>query len=367
MKVKIFLVAILACLLIPCFVACSKNGDVFENSAKKGLTCKITYDFGDGTVGGRNSMIYLVAPNSPAPELGVTDAKPATTAPSLTGHRIAGYFVKNEDGTEREWNFATDRVTGDVTLYVRWKPDYNIRVVYGSEQERSYTLAVTSDDYVMKSFREVEWEGHTFYGFYSDPEFEHPITFPYTAAVSDETPTVTVYAKYIEGKFTIIRRAADFGKSIKAGVNYYIDADIDLTGINMTVGDSYSGKFIGNGHTIKGLTVTRKQGKNTTVYGLFSEITKTAVFENITFEDVSVSVELNNDQNNQINYIGTFAGAVQSGATFTGVTIKGALTYNCFGRDLADKLEVNDLFGEVDPGVDISGITATVTATEVTG
>ena len=185
--------------------------------------------------------------------------------------------------------------------------------------------------------------------------------------MSDETPTVTVYAKYIEGKFTIIRRAADFGKSIKAGVNYYIDADVDLTGINMTVGDSYSGKFIGNGHTIKGLTVTRKQGKNTTVYGLFSEITKTAVFENITFEDVSVSVELNNDQNNQINYIGTFAGAVQSGATFTGVTIKGALTYNCFGRDLADKLEVNDLFGEVDPGVDISGITATVTATEVTG
>ena len=366
MKVKIFLVAILACLLIPCMAACSKNGDVFEDSAKKGLTCKITYDFGDGVVSGKNSMIYLVAPDSPAPELGVTEAKPATTAPSLTGYRIAGYFVKNEDGTERQWNFATDKVTGDITLYVKWKPDYNVRVVYGAQQELSYTLSVTSEDGVMNSLREAEWEGHTFYGFYSDPAFEHPLTFPYETNVSDENPTVTVYAKYIEGKYTIIRRAADFGKSIKAGVNYYIDADVDLTGINMNVGESYSGKFIGNGHTIKGLTVTRKQGKNTTAYGLFSEITKTAVFENITFEDVSVRVELNNDQNKQINYIGTFAGAVQSGATFTGVTIKGALTYNCFGRDLAELLEVNDLFGEVDPSVDISGVTAAVTATEVT-
>ena len=152
--------------------------------------------------------------------------------------------------------------------------------------------------------------------------------------------------------------------------SYYLANDIEVPANLSLFTDSrtpFTGTLDGNGHTIKGLTVTRKQGKNTTVYGLFSEITKTAVFENITFEDVSVSVELNNDQNNQINYIGTFAGAVQSGATFTGVTIKGALTYNCFGRDLADKLEVNDLFGEVDSGVDISGITATVTATEVTG
>ncbi len=366
MKVKIFLIAILACLLIPCLVACGKNGDVFESSAKKGLTCKVTYDFGDGVLEGKNSQLYLVAPDSLLPEPGVTSAKPATKAPILAGYRIVGYFVKDEQGTERQWNFATDRVTGDMTLYVKWKPDYNVRVVYGDNGEHSYVLKVTSEDYKMSAFREVEWEGHTFYGFYTDPEFQNPITFPYTVPVSDETPTVTVYAKYIEGKFSIIRKAADFGKSIKAGLNYYIDADIDLTGIKMTVGDVYTGKFIGNGHTIKGLTVTRKQGKLDTAYGLFCEIAKTAVFENITFEDLSVSVELDNDLNGQINYLGTFAGLVRSEATFTNVSITGGLTYNCHGRDLNDKLVINELFGETEPNADISGIEATVTVTEVT-
>lgn len=366
MKVKIFLVAILACLLIPFFAGCGRNKDVFEDSANKGLTCRVTYDFGEGALEGKNSLLYLVAPGSPVPELGVTETKPAVKAPTYTGHRIAGYYVKEADGTEREWNFATDRVTGDITLYVRWKQNYSVRVVYGEQGELSYTLSVTSDDHVMNSFREAEWEGHTFYGFYSDAAFENPITFPYTAPVNDENPTVTVYAKYIEGKYTIIRRVADFGKAIKAGTSYYIDADIDLTGTNMSIGDSYSGRFIGNGHTIRGLTVTRKQGKNTTAYGLFGEIAKTAVFENITFEDVSVRIELSNDQNNQINYIGVLAGSVRAGATFTNVTITGNLTYNCCGRDLTDTLEVGELFGEVETGADVTGVTGTVTVSEVT-
>lgn len=366
MKVKIFLIAILACLLIPCFAACGKNGDVFESSAKKGLTCKVTYDFGAGTLEGKNSQLYLVAPDSLLPELGVTKATPATKIPARAGYRIAGYFVKDEQGNERQWNFATDRVTGDMTIYVKWKPEYNVRVVYGDNGEHSYLLTVTSDDFKMGSFREQEWEGHTLYGFYADPEFTTPITFPYTAPVSDETPTVTVYAKYIEGKYTIIRKAEDFGKSIKSGLNYYIDADIDLTGIGMSVGTTYSGRFIGNGHTIKGLTVTRKQGKLDAAYGLFCEIARTAVFENITFEDVTVNVELSNEQNGQINYLGTFAGTVCAGAAFTNVKLTGALNYNCCGRDLAGKLVIEDLFGETEPNTDISGVEATVTVTEVT-
>lgn len=366
MKVKIFLIAILACLLIPCFAACGRNDDVFAESAKKGLTCRVTYDFGEGSWEGKNTALYLVSPGAPLPEPGSASSKPATKLPALAGYRVAGYYVKNDDGTERDWNFATDRVGGDMTLYVRWKPSYSIKVLYGDSQELSYTLSVTSDDHKMTAFREVDWEGHTLYGFYEDPAFEHPITFPYEAPVSDENPTVTVYAKYIEGKFTIIRRVSDFGKAIKAGLNYYIDADLDLTGTNLTIAETYSGKFIGNGHTIKGLSVVRKQSRTTTAYGLFGEIAKTARFENITFEDVSVRVELNNELNTLVNYLGVFAGAVQAGATFTNVTVTGELTYNCFGRDLAGTLDIGEFFGEVAPGADITGVGGTVAVNEVT-
>lgn len=366
MKVKVFLIAILACLSILCLTSCGGKGDVFKESADKGLTCRVTYNFGNGTLEGKNSALYLIAPGALIPEPGVTPTKPETKLPTLSGYRVTGYYVKNEDGTERDWNFATDRVSGDITLYARWKPEYTVRVLYGEEQELSYTLAVTSDDLVMNGFREMDWTGHTFFGFYSDPAFEEPITFPYTVPVSDENPTATVYAKYIEGNFVIIRRAADFGKNIKAGLNYYIDADIDLTGTNVTVAETYSGRFIGNGHTIKGLSVVRRQGKTNTAYGLFGTIASTAEFENITFENVSVQVQLDNDLNTMVNYLGVFAGAVQPGAKFTGVTVTGKLTYDCGGRDLEETLEIGEFVGEVLPDADISGIGGTVTVKSAT-
>lgn len=362
MKVKIAFVAILLCLLLPCLVACGKNKDVFDKYAKEGLTCRVTYDFGDGLVDGKNSLLCLFAPDSPLPEPGTST--PSIPAPVLAGQHIDSYYVKDADGKERDWDFENDRITGDLTIYARWKPDYAIRVVYG---DQSYSVPVSAGE-ARDSLRQAAWPGHTFYGFYKDAEFTEPLTFPYTPDVSQETPTVTVYAKYLEGTYTVIRQPSDFSKAIKPGVNYYIDADVDLTGMTLNIADTYSGHFIGNGHTIKGLQVTRQQTKNSENYGLFCSISGKAVLENITFEDVKVTVLLNNDSNHKINNscIGTLAGSVAAGATFTNVKISGSLTYYCYDR--APTLShVGDLFGDVNPTVDISSIDATVSVTEVAG
>lgn len=369
MKFKIFLVAIFACLLLPCLASCGGDKDVFGDYANRGYTCRVTYDLGGGEVDGKDSIIYLVKPDSLIPELGVTRTNPMTTEPYLSGYLIEGYYVKDGNGNERRWDFATDRVTGDITIYTKWKKEYSIDVRYGDDLSQSYSVTLSADSLTMTSIRQMDWSGHTFYGFYTDPEFRNPVTFPYTAPVSDEQPTVTLYARYLEGKYTIIRTAADFGKSIKAGTNYYLDADIDLTGISMTVADSYTGQFIGNGHTIRGLSVTRRQTRNSQSYGLFGTLGRTARFENVTFEDLKVYVVLDNEMNTLISHIGFLAGSVGSDVTFENVTVNGTLGYNCCGRDLSQILEIGDgngnyLVGEAD-GVDTSTLHGTVTVEEI--
>ena len=364
MKVKIAFVAILLCLLLPCLVACGNNKDVFEKYAGMGYTCRVTYDFGDGLVDGNSSLLYLVPPDSLLPEPGVTPSQPTTAEPVLAGHHVDGYYVKNADGTERDWNFETDRVTEDLTLYTRWKPDYAVKVMYGDRLEQSYSLEV-SEDTALNSLRQTSWTGHTFYGFYEDAAFTRPLTFPFTPDVSAETPTVTVYARYLEGTYTVIRTAADFGSAIQPGVNYYIDADVDLTGLNIRLPETYSGRFIGNGHTIRGISVTRTQDRTSESYGLFSRILGKAVFENITFADVSVRVDLSYTSNEKLSQIGALAGSVDTGATFTNVQITGSLTYCCYGRDLTSLLEIGDIFGYVPADVSVSTVSGTVTTVEV--
>ena len=362
MKVKIAFVAILLCLLLPCLVACGKNKDVFDKYANEGLTCRVTYDFGDGLVDGKNSLLCLFAPDSPLPEPGTST--PSIPAPVLAGQHIDSYYVKDADGKERDWDFENDRITGDLTIYARWKPDYAIRIVYG---DQSSSVPVSAGE-ERKSLRPPTWSGHTFYGFYKDAEFTEPLTFPYTPDVSQETPTVTVYAKFLEGTYTVIRQPSDFSKAIKPGVNYYIDADVDLTGMTLNIAEWYLGHFIGNGHTIKGLQVTRQQAKIGENYGLFDIIEGSAVFENITFEDVKITVHLNNESNpnTETSHIGVLAGSVNAGATFTNVKITGSLTYYCYDRGLTLP-GVGDIFGYCDPTVDISSIDAAVSVTGVAG
>lgn len=367
MKVKIAFVAILLCLLLPCLIACGNNKDVYASNAEKGFTSRVTYDFGDGLLDGKNTLIVLSTPTAPLPEPGVTEASPSIAAPILAGHHIEGYYTKDENGNERDWNFAADRAEGDITLYARWRPDYAVRVLYGDNFSQSYSIPVSAG-VELTAMRSTDWSGHTFYGFYEDAACTTPLAFPFTPAVSAETPTVTVYARYLEGTYTVIRRAADFSKAIKAGTNYYIDADIDLTDTPIDIMEFYSGRFIGNGHTIKGLKITRKQGKSTENYGLFGTITGTAVFENITFEDVSVVVHLNNysNPNTENSCIGTLAGSVNAGATFNNVKVTGSLTYYCYDRGLTLP-NVDDLFGYCDPGVDTGTIEANVTVTQIAG
>lgn len=54
----------------------------------------------------------------------VKDGGTATppTAPEKTGYTFDGWY---QDGSDTKWNFASDRVTSDITLYAKWTPNSN--------------------------------------------------------------------------------------------------------------------------------------------------------------------------------------------------------------------------------------------------
>ena len=67
---------------------------------------------------------------------------------------------------------------------------------------------------------------------------------------------------------------------------YLLDSDIDLSGTEWTPIAGFEGKLIGNGHTIKNLTITKLTAKNA---GLFDTIGEKATVSDLKLENVSIS------------------------------------------------------------------------------
>ncbi|NLB27641.1 MAG: InlB B-repeat-containing protein [Clostridiaceae bacterium] len=116
----------------------------------------------------------------------------------------------------------------------------------------------------------------------------------------------TIYLKYSEGRYAQISKASDLkyaGKTGFLGVDksgnpvdgYIITSDIDFSGAAFTMGESFSGKIIGNNHTLSNFKLTLKAKKidpeKHKEIALFKELNETSL-ENITFQDVALVVDV---------------------------------------------------------------------------
>jgi len=235
-----------------------------------------------------------------------------------------GSVLRGEDGRvllDREWNFAEDTVTSDITLYA------------GLTRQSTITFTDMETDEVLKVQRgkpgatekdplPPSKKGYTLLGYYLDKEKTEPFTFPYTYGEGD----ITVYADFIEGEYTLVNDAASLLKCIRGGKNAYLTSDIDAEGATWA-SVSYNGKLVGNGHKVTGLkieTVCSKRDGET--YGLlFRSLGAKAKLSDITFEDVEMSVSIGTSGNYAVAAI---AYGVTEGATLENVTVTGTLTYD---------------------------------------
>lgn len=367
---KTGLLAILVLSLVFLFSACSSNREQekLDQLEQDGYVCKVTIDFCGGTAGGNEKQLYYTKPNSLMFAPGAESTN--TESPIRSGYHVKEYYVKETaaDGseTERTWDFEKDRVTADLTLYCRWAKNYSVRICYGEDFSGTLVVSVSDDNPSVSKFTAPKWEGHTLIGYYYDEAYTKPVTFPYVHAHNDENPAETVYAKFIEGNYRVISKPSDL-KSVSAGANYYLLNDIDMSEAGkISFPDTYSGQFIGNGHKIMNLTVEKTQSKTGTSYGLFNRLASGAVLRDVTFENLQVKINLNNEQNQMLLQLGALAGLCDEGVTIENVTISGSFTYDCNNRqNLTGKIEsVGNIFGEA-PAAASAAVTSTVTVTAV--
>lgn len=116
-----------------------------------------------------------------------------------------------------------------------------------------------------------------------------------------------VYMKFVDGNFIRVNSAGDLKMGGQYGFfntdlsgnkidGYVIESDIDLSGVDLAMSESYSGVIYGNGHTISNIEISVFSGKIDTdkekSVALFGEISDVEITD-LTFENASITLNVN--------------------------------------------------------------------------
>ena len=329
----------------------------------------------DGSVG-----FYLLSPDNPLRAEG-------TFSISRNGYFLAGWYTqcspRVDDNGEpldeygvlcsisgREqgftysglWDFDTDLLIVDASksytaeepaqiLYAAWIP-YIPYEIYGQDASGQWSLidTVRTIDLEVPEWNEKSGkldlkkiptvDGMTFDAAYLSADLSQPITETIRGTdsyVDYETGTlnveaVPIFTTWLEGSWYKIYTAQQFYNNSRLDGNYLICADIDFEGAVWSptlVKGKFTGKIYGNGYTFSNITAA--QADSSQIYGgLFGTLESGAVIENLTFENVSLTVEAGSRM--QGAAFGLLTGSLSSGAELTGVTVNGTLfiSENCY-------------------------------------
>lgn len=329
-KIAILLLTLaFACLFA---AGCGKDG---ETPQEMGYSVSVVFDANGGKFGETNYSVrnQWVKPGSLLLEPGapVMNNPPA---PVLRGYDMMGWFKGEKSGDTvtfgEQWDFASDRADTAMTLYAKWghKKGFSIRY-YKTEDGKTVPAEekVYIDGDTLTSLRDPKWEGHTLMGYYWDEEKTLPVTFPapFDPAQADENNLIPLYTEWMEGEYTLVRKASDMA-SMKANGRYYLMNDIDFADTEWRMPINFSGEINGGkgNYRIFNVTYAPTDPRSlATRNGLFGTINPEARFVNVTIE---ATVKITLGGKDPITYNGLLAGEIEAGATFTNVVLKGSIT-----------------------------------------
>lgn len=338
MRKKLLLIlGIIAATALALFVgACSSGADV--DAIIKEYPITVIFDYNGGKTGESETQRIQCKMNSLLPKPGATSF---FSEPELAGYEVGSYWkgTRGKDGEinlEREWNFDTDRVTENMTLFVIWQREKAIDIVYGENNSQTYSFRIlesaTSSNVFNRADLEIiapKWTNHSFYAYYYDEDYTEEVKYPYDYSAN---PVDKLYAKYIEGNWKIVKGISDL-TGISANTNVWLDATLDLSSYrnNNVFPANYSGEFNGRGNQIIGYSFTKSTSRGTlnSNAGLFGTITSTAYIHDVKFVDLSLTVNFNETSDDgAINNIGLLAAVVQDGARIEDVTVGGTIQFD---------------------------------------
>ncbi len=286
-----------------------------------------------------------------------------------------------------KWDFEADTLsvaegntqsseTPAMTLYAAWIPYFNFEFyvqnesgsfeLYESKQLISLDIPewnLESGKIDMKGFPEID--GKTFEGAYLDEAMTKPVTETLSGDIDYEhgigaTEKICVYTKFAEGDWYRISTAEQFVKNSRLGGCYYIEADLDFTGLNWSpalAGGAFSGKIEGNGHKFANITFIQADNSKTNG-GLFGSIASGAKISNVRFENISYTLAAGSRM--QGPAFGLLCGTLSADAALEGVTVANS-TFAISGDIYPQEYTVGVLVGSGSNSLDHSGVKVSLT------
>ena len=174
------------------------------------------------------------------------------------------------------------------------------------------------------------------------------------------TPTIKLNTVWKEGKTYKIYSVSDLIRNADLNGYYELYRDLDFTGLEWPVtflSGEFNGKIFGNNHKITGVSfesTSRSRASN----GLFSSFGENAYIENVTFENITHTIDLAAVA--QEATFGLFAGSAAEGTSFKNVKVSGSLVFgdNCQSLAGIDSFTLKTVIG--------SGNADGITAGEIT-
>ena len=355
------------------FVAtkCSKDPSPYESYANEGYNVSVKYDANGGifttntstlidtyklsslpTADDGQKLLSLIDPNSSV------RGNQAYLAAKV-GYHLAGWYterteITDESGTvvgytySGKWDFANSKlaISADgnynpespvITLYAAWVPslsyefyavDSNGNTVLLGEKNMNplesteITLPAYNAQTGVVDIGDFPYlQNNTYSKIYTDENCTNEITSAtvshtgsydaLTATVSNST--MKIYCQLLDGIHVRVSTADQLIANANLNGVYILEGDLDFTGKHwpavFTEG-SFSGKIIGNGYSIKNVTL-EQSNNSTTNFGMFGQISEDAVIENVTFDNITINVKAGSRLNEP--KIGIIAGVLADG------------------------------------------------------
>lgn len=370
-RIKKVALGLLTLAIVMVAAGCSTEPTPYETNNADGFTVSVKYDANGGIFTTNTSVIVDSYNVSEMDKNADGQAQIALLAPDnavrgndaftaiYNGHFLAGWYAErtqNADGTytyAKPWDFAADRLTVDpngvyaaeepvITLYAAWIPLFEMAFysLDTGEYLESYTYDPTTD----KQLRIPQWNeetgtiemydfpeksGYTYQAAYYDAQgmkalegetVVHPGTVDRATGTAQNT-VLNVYVDWTEGEWYRIYTAEQFLDNASVNGHYEIFADLDFEDeywpTSLMYGN-FGGEILGNGHTLKNITFAQTNNSKANA-GLFGQLTEEAVISDVTFENVSFTIEAGTRVAG--TSYGLLAGTLSAGATLDNVKI----------------------------------------------
>ncbi len=407
-KMKPVLLVVLALVLL-LLGGCVQEGTAYDQNDKEGYRLSVRYDANGGFFTTNTSVIVDAYDPAALPEkdgkgslalLAPDDAARGNDAftPVKNGYFLAGWYAERTETKDangdtvytygRKWDFAKDKLEVDkngeysaadpvLTLYASWIPLFTVEF-YGSEGQLLDTYAfdpTNGQDIQMPGWNEetgaVEMynfpkaEGYTYLEAYyegaNNPITGKAITHPgkvNEATGTAENTTLKLNVAYREGEWYRISTVEQFLKNASVTGSYEICADLDFEGQiwpTVLMYGNYSGTILGNGHTVKNVTITQTNNSKTNA-GLFGVLTDDAKLRDLKLENVTFTIQTGTRVAG--TSYGLLAGTVSGKAEIADVTIaSSALQVDSKCYFGTEEYVIGLICGSGETAIDPAGIT----------